>query len=68
MTATLTFNLPEEAAEHRLACNAALLASTVTDADQKMRNWRKHGHPFKSPEEALDYCRATLQDAVEIAG
>jgi hypothetical protein len=65
MTATLAFSLPEEQHEHALAINAQNLANTITDADEVMRRWLKHGHSFETSTEALEACRGLLSEAVQ---
>ena len=41
--ATLTFTLPEESAEFKLAANAGALQLVILDVDQALRNKIKHG-------------------------
>lgn len=65
MTATITFNLPDDEYQHRLAVNAGNLASVVSDANQQMRGWLKYSHPFTTAEQAIEACRALLAEAVE---
>jgi hypothetical protein len=43
MTATLTFTLPEEAEEFRLASNAGALAAALQTIDQELRQLIKYG-------------------------
>ena len=67
MTATLTFTLPEEAREHQLAVNGALMAGAICDTLETTRSWLKHGHDFKTPEEAIAACRDLLVDVADVA-
>lgn len=66
MTATLTFILPDERTEHRLAVDALTIAAGVNDADRQMRSWLKYGHEFKTADEALAACRATLSEVIDV--
>jgi len=68
MTATLSFQLPEESTEHKLAVNGAEIAYQVRAVDQQLRNWLKHGHEFKTADEAITATREMLREAVELAG
>lgn len=43
MTATLKFNLPEEADLFRHATNATALVGALEDLDNDLRNFLKHG-------------------------
>ena len=54
MKARLEFDLPEEQTEFELHCKAAKLYSNLWDLTERIRRWRKHGHPFKSADELLD--------------
>ena len=67
MKATLEFNLPEEAAEFYLATNSAKLALEVSGIRERLRSWLKHGHEFKTPDDALIAVRNELLDAFQIA-
>jgi hypothetical protein len=67
MHATLKFNLPEETTEHLWATNGGRMASAICEVLDKTRSWLKHGHEFKSPEEAIQGCRELLLDVAEIA-
>jgi len=67
MTATLTYQLPEERAEHLLAIHAPQLAGAFCDLDEALRGWLKHGHTFATPDEALQACRDHLADSINLA-
>ena len=67
MEATLKFNLPEEREDHLLAVRAGDMAAGVADAMEQTRCWLKHGHDFKTADEAIEACRALLADAAGIA-
>lgn len=54
MKATLKFTLPEEAEDFRLANQGGRFNATLHDIIANIRNWRKHGHTFKTADEALD--------------
>ena len=54
MKAMLEFTLPEELAEHELAVHAGDYSAVLDGVTQRVRGWRKHGHGFVYPDEALD--------------
>ena len=54
MKATLEYNLPEEQDLYIGACQGVNIKNVVRDIDNEMRNWLKHGHSFKSADEALE--------------
>lgn len=58
--ATLTFNLPEENAEYRQAVYGGEWKSVVYEVDMLMRNALKHGHQYKTADEALQAVRDHL--------
>ena len=67
MKAILQFDLPEESVDHLWATHAHLLAATITYTMETTRSWLKHGHQFKTPEEAIEAVRALLSDTVPLA-
>jgi hypothetical protein len=67
MTATLTFTLPEDRAEHLLAVRAREMAADLADADDAMRSFLKHGHQFQDADEAIAHIRGMLSAAILIA-
>jgi hypothetical protein len=60
MKAKLEYNLPEDQSLFDAACKATDLRSAVSDFDNELRDWIKHGHNFKTADEALDKARETL--------
>jgi len=62
MKATLEYNLPEEQDLYIGACQGVNIKNVVCDLDNEMRNWLKHGHSFKSADEALEKVRQMLYD------
>lgn len=62
--ATLTFNLPEEDCEHRLAVDAWKWKSVVSEMTEEFRRVCKNGHNFKSADEAIDGMRALLREKI----
>lgn len=58
--ATLTFNLPEEEPEYKTVVNASKLFSCLWDIDQQTRSYLKHGHPFKTADEAIENIREMI--------
>lgn len=62
MKATLTFTLPEETHEHRDALNGYQWRRSCECLRDQLRAWLKHGHTFKTPDEALEAVRTELND------
>ena len=62
MKASLVFALPEEAQEHADALRGGELASAIHAFREHTRSWLKHGHEFKTPDEAIEACRKLLED------
>ncbi len=58
--ATLTFNLPEEQLEYRTAVHASDWKGVVWEVSMFLRNKLKHGHEFKTADEALEAVRDEL--------
>lgn len=58
--ATLTFNLPEEDYEHRLAVDAWKWRGVVSNIAEEFRRVCKNGHDFKSANEAIEAMRAAF--------
>ncbi len=46
MKAKLEYNLPEDQSLFDAACKATDLRSAVSDFDNALRDWIKHGHNF----------------------
>ena len=67
MKATLEFKLPEEDCEFKTASNAMHWALAVSEIDRELRNKIKYGHEFKTPEEALQWCRDLLNSILEMS-
>lgn len=64
MTATLAFTLPEEAVEHQVALDGMKWRGVVSEHEQQLRTWLKHGHQFASADEALEAVRTSLWDSM----
>jgi len=62
LKAILQFNLPEEHEEFRLANEGAHWQLVVWEFDQKLRGYIKHGHEFKSADEAVEHIRKQLHE------
>lgn len=69
MTATLTFNLPEESESHLLAVHAGVVYDKISELNDDLRAWTKHGSPLplssgeEAPETAMQmahYVRVRL--------
>ena len=65
---TISFNLPAESAEHRDALDGTDWKCAVTETDNTLRNWIKHGHTFKTATEALEAARNVLNREAQIRG
>ena len=66
MTATLTFNLPEEEPEFRLACNGARWMSAMHDFDQHLRSLLKYDDTISGEAyDALDKAREKLYEILQ---
>jgi len=70
MKFNLEFNMeePEDKAQYRVYMLAMDWALAVSDLDEKLRSWLKHGHPFTSPDQALEATRQTLHDILQERG
>lgn len=60
MKATLEFNLPEDQEEHRICLDAPMVRLAVSELLNDLRNWRKHGHTFTTPDAVIDQVRQQL--------
>ena len=60
MTAQLTFNLPEESAEHKIALDGWKWRTVVDDLNNYLRSALKYGNDFKSANQALESTRERL--------
>ena len=58
----LKFNLPEEQTEHQRALDGGKWWGVVLDLDEQLRSWGKHGHQFKTADEAIENARTRLHD------
>lgn len=69
MEATLTFRLPEEESEHRLAVNGAAWCLVSWEMDQWLRDQLKYGgRGLKTADEALQKAREQLLELIESRG
>ena len=50
----LEFNLPEEQSEFERAVNASKYSGALWEIQQYIRDLRKHGHKFKTVDEAVE--------------
>ena len=64
MTATLTFNLPEDQQEFKITSNAVSLDLAVRALDDEIRVNLKHGHSFTAPDKVLEWVRTRLREAL----
>jgi hypothetical protein len=67
MTATLTFNLPEEYTDLSWAIGAPEMAGTIVEIMGELRSWQKHGHKFTTIDEAINAVREIISEAHRIA-
>jgi len=65
MKAKLEFDMPDDRNEHIIAVHAMDWALTVWDMSRELRDWLKHGHEFKTPDEALEAVQSKLFDIIE---
>jgi len=60
---TITFNLPEEENELKLAQRGKDYFCIIFETLQEIRSYLKYGHEFKDADEALEKIRETLSEA-----
>lgn len=65
MEAILKFKLPEERVEHETAVKAMDWFLVVTNLDEWLRTKLKHGHDFKTADDALQAMRDELREECE---
>lgn len=63
--AILVFDLPEDAAEHRTACQAGVMASALWDVRESLRRRRKYGIGKVGAEELLEQIWNEFNDATD---
>lgn len=70
MKATLEFNLGDldDEVAHGLAIHGQDFALVCVDIDQVLRDWLKHGHNFKTADEALQEIRDVLHGCLDDRG
>lgn len=68
MKATLEFNLPEEDREHLDAVNGTKWKILLSDFDQTLRRYLKHGHTFVDVEDCLERLRKELHQNIAVEG
>ena len=68
MKATLIFNLPEEHTEFMFAIQGWDWKCVVDDIDEMLRTALKHGHKYKTADEALEAVRRLLWHERESRG
>ena len=65
--AKLSFCLPEEDPEFRMAYYGSELYGAITELDNDLRNWIKHGFPpdnFKTPQDVMAYVRVHFAEVL----
>jgi len=68
MKAVLTFQLPEEAVEHRQALDGPAWESVVFAVDQFCRNTLKYGHEIQTADSVFENIREKIQSEIEDGG
>lgn len=63
MKAILEFNLPDDNNEFKLATRGQDYFSAIWNTLQEIRGYLKHGHNFKTADEALEQIRESLLEA-----
>ena len=66
MKAKLEFNLPEDNDDYTLAIKGREFWLCLWDLDQECRNFLKHKHKFKTPDEVLEWVRDHIVEEVDI--
>lgn len=67
MKVILEFDTPEEQADLLRAFMANDMARDINDLMMKTQGWLKHGHGFKTPDEAIEEIREMMHEAAQIA-
>jgi len=62
MKAIIEFSLPEEQYEHKAALQGSSLRVVISTIDHTLRGYLKHGHQFKSADEAIENIRKQLHN------
>jgi len=65
MKATLTFKLPEDRDEHRLALHGADFYCVLFGFDSYLRACQRYGHGFKDVDDAVEKIREKLHEEME---
>ena len=65
MKAILEYDLPEERIEHLTAIQSGELSYALNEILNQLREWQKHGHEFKTADEALDSIRKFAIDSTD---
>jgi GGDEF domain-containing protein len=65
MKATLEYNLPEDQREHEIALNGYKYCLILSDLDNDLRLYMKHGHGFKTADEVLEHIRQRIHQECE---
>jgi hypothetical protein len=63
---TIEFNLPEESEEYKITTNAMEYYCALCDLDNDLRNALKHGHAYKTIDEALEDTRRRLNEYADL--
>lgn len=67
MKAKLTFTIPEEDPEFKLAYYGPDMYLAICELDQQFRNWIKHGgvpDNLKTPEDVMHYVRGHFSEVL----
>jgi hypothetical protein len=67
MKAVLEFTLPMEAAEHHAALHGMAYKSGLDSIRMELRGLTKHGHKFKTADQALEHINKFVIDVINEA-
>lgn len=62
MTSSITYNLPDDTAQHRIAVNADFIIMQLGDIRRILRCWSKDETAFDTPQEAIQEVNSRMQD------
>ena len=68
MQGVLKYDLPEDEALFKIAVHALDWRGVVCELERALRDWNKHGHQFKTADEALEAVFGLLWEELEARG
>jgi hypothetical protein len=66
MMASLNYDLPTETYEYLCASHGHAAIRELHDLNNQTRSWVKHGHEFKTADEAVEAFRQAVIDAIGV--